>query len=95
MAWAELPHLVAYHYVGDLGLAVHIFMFLFIGDNWEDEVAWFTLALPHQETPSFAFVCEQFLCISPRQVSMIPPGEDWQWIYQPYHVTIPTMKINK
>lgn len=75
MAWAELPHLVAYHNMGDFGLAVHVFMFLLIGENREDEVARFTLALPYQEATGFAFVCEQFLCISPREVPMVPPGD--------------------
>ena len=71
-----LPHLVAYHNMCDLGLAIHVFMFLLIGENREDEVARFTLALPYQETAGLAFVCEQFLCISPRQVSVVPPADE-------------------
>lgn len=72
----ELPHLVAYHDVGDLGLAVHVVVFLLVGENREDEVARFTLALPYQEATGFAFVCEQFLCISPREVPVVPPGPE-------------------
>lgn len=33
VAWTELSHLVADHDVGDLGLAVHVLMFLLIGEN--------------------------------------------------------------
>lgn len=95
VAWTELPHLVAYHNVGDLGLAVHVLVFLLIGKNWEDEVTRFTLALPYQEATGSAFVCEQFLCISPREVPVIPPGDEWEnrlwytnkWIQTPYSVT--------
>lgn len=76
LSQAELPHLVAYHDVGDFGLAVHILMFLLIGENREDKIAGFTLALPHQEAAGFAFVCEQLLCISPGEVPMVPPGEE-------------------
>lgn len=64
--------------MGDLGLSVYILVFLLIGEDWEDKVAWFTLALPHQETTGFAFICEQFLCISAGQVPMVPPGQEVQ-----------------
>lgn len=64
--------------MGDLGLSVDILVFLLIGENWEDKVARFTLALPHQEAAGFAFICEQFLCISAGQVPMVPPGQEVQ-----------------
>lgn len=76
--WSKSTYLVAYHYVGDLGLSVYILVFLLISENWEDKVARFTLALPHQEATGFAFICEQFLCISAGQVPMVPPGQEVQ-----------------
>lgn len=69
-----LSYLEADHDVGNLGLAVHILMFVLVGENRQDEVSRFTLALPDQEAASSAFFCEQLLRIFPRQVSMVPPG---------------------
>lgn len=68
------PHLVAYHDVGDFGLAVYVLVLLLVGENREDKVARFALTLPHQEAASFAFFREQLLRISSGQVPMIPPG---------------------
>lgn len=67
------PHLVSYHNMSDLGPAVDILVFFFIGENWQDKVSWFTLTLPNQKTASLAFFCEEFLCISSWQMPVVPP----------------------
>lgn len=74
--WKLFPHLVSDHHVRDLCLAVQIFVLLLIGENRENKVPWFALAFSHQKAPGFAFICQQFLCISPRQMSVVPPGEE-------------------
>lgn len=64
--------------MGDLGLAIHIVMFLLISENREDKVSRFTLALPYQKAAGFAFFREQFFCISTWEVPVVPPGEEWE-----------------
>lgn len=71
-----LPHLVADHHVRDFSLAVQILVFFLIGENREDKVSGFALAFSHQKASSLAFVCQQFFCISPRQMPVVPPGEE-------------------
>lgn len=72
----QFPHLVSDHHMCDLRPAVQILVLLLIGEHGEDKVPWFTLAFSHQKAPSFAFVCQKFLCVSPRQMPVVPPGEE-------------------
>lgn len=70
-------YLVSDHDVGNLGLAVHVFMFLLVGEDREHEVTWFTLALAYQETAWLALVRKQLLSVAPREVPVVPPRVDW------------------
>lgn len=74
-------YLVSDHDVGNLGLAVHVFMFLLVGEDREHEVTWFTLALAYQETAWLALVRKQLLSVAPREVPVVPPSVDRQTIY--------------
>ena len=76
MIWNDLSHLVANPNMGNLGLAVHVLLFLLIGENREHEVSQGALALPYQKAASFAFFWEHFLCISAREAPVVPPGEE-------------------
>lgn len=57
-------YLVSDHHVGDLGFAVDILVLLLVGENREDKVARFALALSNQKATNLAFFCEEFLSVS-------------------------------
>lgn len=71
----EQFYLEANHNVCDFGFAVDVVVFLLVGENRQDKVSGFTLTLPDQKAAGFAFFCEEFLCISPSEVTMVPPGD--------------------
>lgn len=66
-------HLEAYHDVRDLGPAVQVLLLLLVGEHREHKVSRLALALPHQEAPYAALLQEQLLCVTAREVAMVPP----------------------